>query len=326
MRTIFSAVLVVTFAIAMPSFGDEIGDEETSQTRNPHSELRDAVSKIRSQYVPVSGGEIVYAGGDLAELSRRPRLGIILQGRNIWHRDAPESGAVVLAVTPGSPADEAGLQSGDVITGWNGHVLGDGANGPDDAAVEASRDLIERSKELEDGESVTLQYQRDGVEHEATLVAREIEFSPRFVQEYVKPFTIKPREGWPLVASSSGPWSLLREWSDMELVALNPELGAYFGTDTGVLVVRGPQEDESLGLESGDVILRIGDREVKSPEHAMRILRSYEPEEDLTIDIVRHKKSQTLTGTIPRLSGGFVYGDYHRLPGDWRTPSGPAEH
>lgn len=139
-------------------------------------------------------------------------------------------------------------------------------------------------------------------------------FSPSLEGSAGRP--MRPRKGWPLAASSSGPWSILREWSDMELVALNPELGAYFGTDTGVLVVRGPLEDESLGLESGDVILRIGDREVKSPEHAMRILRSYEREEDLTIDIVRHKKSQTLTGTIPRLSGGFVYGDYFKHPGD----------
>mgnify|MGYP001814319113 FL=1 len=94
----------------------------------------------------------------------------------------------------------------------------------------------------------------------------------------------------------------------MELVEINPELGSYFGSDSGVLVVRGPEDDETVGLASGDVILRIGDREVKNPEHAMRILRSYEPEEELSIDIIRHGRSETLTGTVPETSFGF---DYH---------------
>lgn len=306
MRMAFSAVLVVMSVMATPSFGDEIGDESKTQTRNPHQELREAVWKIRSNYTPEGYLSIAH---DLAELSRRPRLGLILQNSSTATGKAPVRGAVVMAVTPGSPADEAGLLPGDVITGWNGQTLGVDSDDPGDAGFAAGRDLVERSRSLEDGESVTLQYLRNGVEHDVTLVAREVDFSPQFVQEWVKPFTIKPREGWPLMVSPSGSWTFFNAWSDMELVALNPELGAYFGADSGVLVVRGPSEDESLGLESGDVILRIGDREVKSPEHAMRILRSYEPEEHLTIDIIRHNQPQTLTGTIPRVSKGFVFGD-----------------
>jgi S1-C subfamily serine protease len=97
----------------------------------------------------------------------------------------------------------------------------------------------------------------------------------------------------------------------MELVEINPELGEYFGSDSGVLVVRGPERDEILGLMSGDVILRIGEREVKNPEHVMRILRSYEPDEELSVDIIRHGRSQTLTGKVPETSFRFDY----RLPG-----------
>lgn len=306
MRRTCMVVFVVTLALAIPSFGQEADDEKTSQFRNPHEELRDAVSKIRSHYLPRG---YLSAARDFAELSRRPRLGIILQGSSTESSKGSTPGAVILAISPGSPADEAGLQPGDVITGWNGQALGDGAGGADDQADRARRELKERSQTLEDGESVTLQYLRDGVEHEATLVAREIDFSPWTVQEYVKPFNIESREDWAFLAPAYRSWALLNQWSDMELVALNPELGAYFGSDSGVLVVRGPEDDESLGLQSGDVILRIGDREVKSPEHAMRILRSYEPEEILTIDIIRHQKSQTLTGTIPRSSREFFSRD-----------------
>jgi membrane-associated protease RseP (regulator of RpoE activity) len=307
------AVFVVTFALAIPAFGQEVDDEKTGQNRDPHQELRDAVSRIRSHYAPEG---YLSVGRDLADLSRRPRLGIILRSSSIEPSKGSSPGAVVLAISPGSPADEAGLQPGDVITGWNGQALGDGASGADDRADSASRDLVARSKSLEDGERVTLQYLRNGVEHEATVVARAVDFGPWTVQEYVKPFNIDSRGDWKLMAPAFRSWSLLNQWSNMELVALNPKLGAYFGSDTGVLVVRGPDDDESLGLESGDVILRIGGREVKSPEHAMRILRSYEPEENLTIDIIRHHKSQTLTGTIPRSSGEFLSKDYLRHSGD----------
>ncbi len=308
MKKFMMAVLVVTFAVATPSMADDTGDEANSgQARNPHSELREAVSKIRSFYSP---GNNVYIGRDLETLSRRPRLGIVLQGVLVTGRDGGEEGATILAVTPGSPADEAGLQPGDVITRWNDQPLADDAENSDDAAVRSTRELLERSRRLDDGETVVLGYLRDGSEHEVTLVAREIEFSPRFVQDFVKPFGATTRPGRPLVGVASGLWFLPRGWSDMELVALNPELGAYFGADAGVLVVRGPKEDESFGLESGDVILRIGNREVKSPEHAMRILRSYEPEEDLTIDIIRHGNSRMLTGTVPSSSHEFFYKEF----------------
>ena len=46
---------------------------------------------------------------------------------------------------------------------------------------------------------------------------------------------------------------------DMELVAMTPKLGKYFGTDKGVLVVRAPGDSE-LKLEEGDVILDIDGR------------------------------------------------------------------
>jgi hypothetical protein len=48
----------------------------------------------------------------------------------------------------------------------------------------------------------------------------------------------------------------------------------------------------------------------------LRILRSYEPEEDLTIDIIRHKSAQTLTGTVPRSTHDSVFWSHLRQPGE----------
>jgi S1-C subfamily serine protease len=203
-------------------------------------------------------------------------------------------------VTPGSPAEEAGLVAGDVITSFNGEELVDESDRRGIASMMASRKLAELSRGLEEGEKVTLEYERDGAPHRVDLVARKVQFDPEIVRQFDNQ---KLGGAFPTYAyrfsPGGGKWFLPRAWLDMELVALNPELGEYFGADSGVLVVRGPEENDPLGLQSGDVILSIGGREVRSPEHAMRILRSYEPEETLAVQIIRHGRSQTLTGTVP---------------------------
>ena len=176
---------------------------------------------------------------------------------------------------------------------------------------------MELSRDLEDGDQIVLESLRDGSSHRAELVAREIEFDPVIVGRLNKEdFGDVSKYAFSQPFLNTGMWHLPRGWLDMELVALNPGLGEYFGADNGVLVVRAPKEDDTLGLQSGDVILRIGEREVKSPEHAMRILRSYEPEEELTLHIIRRGRSEALTGTVPESPLNFDFSwDFHK---EWK--------
>jgi C-terminal processing protease CtpA/Prc len=292
-------VLVLSCCLALSAVptvqADVIGDENNpNQPRTAHQELRDAVARIRQYYSP---GSKLLGDVRLAGFGGQARLGIILG--SAWALEDREPGALVMAVTPGSPADEAGLLAGDVITSFNGEDLVGDEDG-EIISMRASQRLVELSRELEDGETVTLGYERDGSEKTAVLVARKIDIGQEIVrkfrnQDFHGAFPIYPpgRLRW------SGSWFFPRAWLDLELVTLNPELGEYFGADGGVLVVRGSGGNDVLGLESGDVILSIGRREVRSPEHAMRILRSYEPEEELTVEIIRHGRSQTLVGTVP---------------------------
>src|SRR5438093_6635743 len=87
-------------------------------------------------------------------------------------------------------------------------------------------------------------------------------------------------------------------WGDLELVSLNPDLGEYFGTKEGVLVVKAPA-DSSLPLKGGDVITSIGGRKPANPSHAMRILRSYEKGETVSIEILRKQKRLTVAWKVP---------------------------
>jgi serine protease DegQ len=97
-----------------------------------------------------------------------------------------------------------------------------------------------------------------------------------------------------------GPFSVFLggRWNELELVTLTPELGSYFGATDGLLVVRAPDEPR-IGLQDGDVILDIAGREPTSPEHAMRILMSFEPGETLRFSIMRRQRRETVEYTIP---------------------------
>lgn len=83
----------------------------------------------------------------------------------------------------------------------------------------------------------------------------------------------------------------------LELVELNPGLGAYFGTDSGVLVIDVDASSE-LGLQQGDVILRIGDRMVETPDRVRRIVSSYGFDEEIDFLVLRNGDEITVTGRL----------------------------
>jgi S1-C subfamily serine protease len=85
--------------------------------------------------------------------------------------------------------------------------------------------------------------------------------------------------------------------ADMELVTLTPQLGRYFGTDKGVLVVRASRE-QGYKLEDGDVILAIDGRQPTSGSHATRILSSYQPGEKIAIKLMRQHKMVNVEATL----------------------------
>ena len=105
-----------------------------------------------------------------------------------------------------------------------------------------------------------------------------------------------------------------------ELVPMTPKLGQYFGTETGLLVVRAP-DDSRLKLEDGDVIVDIDGRTPSSPSHALRILSSYQSGEKLKLNVLRAKKRMSFEITVPedatwekRIDGARFERGFHHGP------------
>jgi membrane-associated protease RseP (regulator of RpoE activity) len=198
-------------------------------------------------------------------------------------------GAKLQAVTPSGPAAKAGLKVGDIITKFNGTSLA-GAKGEDDEDSGPGAKLVELARRIEPGDTVKVEYRRGGDTKQATLVAEDL--GDHFAVTMPKIATLMPR------GVIGGEWEFFGSpWGDLEFVNLNQDLGEYFGTKDGILVVKAPG-DSSLPVRGGDVILSIGGRKPTSPSHAMRILRSYEPGETVSIDIVRKQKRTTLTWKV----------------------------
>jgi hypothetical protein len=258
----------------------------------------------------------------------RPRLGISLRGDQ--GGDVDRQGARIQAVMEDGPAARAGLQEGDIITEIGGISLLEPLADPDDEAEAAGEEsppvarLLALVRALEPGDPVIIRYLREGELRSAEVVAEEL--GPRISvwtdgdedatmfrfraprAPEVPRVLIRPRTP----GAPGAPSPLARAWDvcvspwggvsgscggGLELADLNSGLADYFGSGSGALVLEVP-EDSELGLESGDVILAVGDRTVEDAAQARRILASYDQGEEVRFRVMRHGDEITVTGRM----------------------------
>jgi C-terminal processing protease CtpA/Prc len=107
-------------------------------------------------------------------------------------------------------------------------------------------------------------------------------------------------------------WFGLPMAQGLQLAELDAELGEYFKTERGVLVLKAKPDNE-LQLVSGDVILQVGDTEVNSPAEFMRALRGFESGDALEMEIKRKRKSRTIKMVMPENRTGYFNPDGNEI-------------
>ncbi len=145
---------------------------------------------------------------------------------------APE-GALIAQVVDGGPASKAGIKSGDVILAWNGE------------AVKASDDLPFLVARTAPGTKAKVTLLRDGKKKTLTVKVEAL-----------------PANG--KVSAKGGSQGDL----GLSVQPVTPDVARQLGLDhaRGVVVTRvdpGSPADQA-GLDQGDVILRIGDRDIRN--------------------------------------------------------------
>ncbi|HEV2671434.1 MAG TPA: PDZ domain-containing protein [Gemmatimonadales bacterium] len=223
----------------------------------------------------------------------RGRIGVIVD----THANATgdKVGARIEGITPGGPAEKAGLKAGDVITRFNGTALG-GVKAEDEEDSGPGMKLIDLARDLDPGDSVQVEYRRGTDSRKAAIIAEDLGGPGWAGAMPGMRMNIMPRMR--MGPGDDFEFAFGRPWGGIELVKLNPDLGDYFGAREGVLVVSAPR-DSTLALKGGDVITAIGARKPSSPEQAMRILQSYDPGDTVAINVLRKKKAATVTWVVP---------------------------
>jgi len=270
------------------------------------------------------------------EQQSRTRLGLYLDVEQSRRFD--RDGALVTGVMSDSPPEEAGLEDGDVITVFEGQVLTVPLPDSDverdldlDQSLPAQR-LLALAGDLEPGETVEIRYLRDGASNAVSVEADEFEFPE------VRAFGERQGYNWGGGPDgnrwSFGPdgdfdfsdrLGVVRDrlgvlgdrLADVQVMApdvftyrfgvtsvegvefidLNPELGEYFGSEAGVLVVE-VDEDSTLGLMAGDVVLAVGAREADTVGRVLRLIRSYDEDEPIRFRIIRRGRELVAEGFL----------------------------
>jgi serine protease Do len=163
------------------------------------------------------------------------------------------NGALVAAVTPDSPAAQAGVKQGDVITGINGQP------------VERLKDLTLNVANQRAGSKVSLEVWRGG----------KTENLQASVAQMPKEIAQASDE-----SSSNGPRGQTGQLG-LALAPLTPELRDRFGLDEstkGVVVtsVRPGSAAADIGLRPGDVVMKVNQTDVTAPRqliHQIEVAR-----------------------------------------------------
>jgi serine protease Do len=182
---------------------------------------------------------------------RRPYLGILMQDVNPEIKKslggkAPDKGALVSNVQPGSPADKAGVKPGDVITSVEGM--------PVDGSKAVQRTVL--TKKI--GQKLDLQLWRDG--QNLTLAATTAEL-----------------DADKAVAKTGGDKGSPKAKLGLALQPLTPDLADRLGLNKGErgVVVSGVRDGgpaSEAGVREGDVIVEVDRKAVTSVDDANRLL------------------------------------------------------
>ena len=317
----FSATPLLTACIALALAAGAVAETPKTRTRAPdaatqaqldaaQADLQRAARRVAELQAKlgVEGTPGVHVFE--RKLVNKPVIGVVL---------APDAqaGVRVAGVTPDSGAAKAGLKAGDRITGVGGtQVLGNSG----EMRLENARKLFTN---LDDGKPVRIDYVRAGKPASANVTAsldQEVfwigtpgEGGPKIrrievpgVGDGVRQEVIRigPRGECkgkdcrvPMLAEAF-------RWNGLNLAAVDPKLGRYFGTDRGVLVLSAGAELE--GLQPGDVVQKIDGRAVNSPREAMEALRAKEGNAMALVEYLRDRRVASTRVKVPEISFKFV--------------------
>lgn len=234
-----------------------------------------------------------------------------------------KSGVLVERVYRKSPAKDAGLQRGDVITAVDGIDVTD------------ADDLVDIILDHEIGDDIKLTIVNEDGEKKITAKLDETPSryqSGRSFKRGITIFSDDDDDDWEHFGRYDE-----RPFLGVVLQELTSQLGDYFGVKRGrgALITEVVEDSpaETAGLKAGDVIVSINNSKVRDTEDAVDEIHDGEIGDKITITIMRDRKEMTIEAELDESDdsyGGnnfwFHGGDVHigHLPAIPDIPAIPA--
>lgn len=218
-----------------------------------------------------------------------------------------QTGVMISEVIDDSPAAKGGLEDGDVILEFNGKTISD--NG----------DLTKAVRGTSPGDQVDLVVLRGGKNKNLTVEVGKSESKNVWViaegdkghAPHVKHFegeNVMVFEGddddfvWTTGKNMPFGMNLDRGYMGVHLDNLNEQMGEYFGVEggKGALVTEVIEDSPAAaaGLKAGDVIVKIGESDIDSPEALHEAMAETEAEQQMAVSVIRKGQSKSLSVTL----------------------------
>lgn len=220
-----------------------------------------------------------------------------------------EAGVEITMVDQDAPAGKAGLKEQDVILTLNGEKI---------VSVEQLRRMI---RETPSGRVINLGVSRNGtpMTFKVQLADRKNSFAYNFPKS--KDFHFE-MPAMPVIPEMDMPVSIVvvhsSARSGLMVENLTPQLGDFFGVKNGQGVLvrsveKGSRADKA-GFRAGDVIIKINGEPIHDSGDFSHALRSRRETNTTAVSILRDKKEQTITFTLPERNKSQLNSESLEIP------------
>jgi len=209
---------------------------------------------------------------------------------------SPPQGAFVTQVEDGSPAQKAGIMTGDIIVEFDGE------------RVRSARQLSRLVRESSDDRSVRSAIVRDGSRRTVDLTPSndrawftmpDLSRLDQQMRDLAQKFEFRydGPGGRGFGSWNSGP----RGRFGVSLSSVGDQLASYFGVKGGVLVTAVDMDSPAgrAGLKAGDVITSINSRTVGDVSDVLDEVRRADSGGSLALTVTRDRKELKLTAKLP---------------------------
>lgn len=190
-------------------------------------------------------------------------------------RLARPEGVVVDAVQPGTPAERAGVKSGDIVLEIDGE------------RVRGARHFSRLVQESPAGRAVQLVINRSGARQTLSVTPEEGALGSLDLDELRNRIAQRMGNLPPDMGPRAGTGRI-----GLTLMPLSAQLAAHFGVRAGVLVseVVADSPAAQAGVKAGDIITSVNGRAVGSPMEVSERLRAIDPGATVELTLSRDKQ------------------------------------